>query len=277
MLMKKAMSAALFATLFLTGVVAPPVRAADDQPRAANGPSKAYVVLVGISDYADKQIKPRKHGETDAKALYDLFTSKDYLDTTPDHVKLLLGVKDEKRPCELATRDNILKALHWAASQAGKDDLVIFAFIGQGGPMGDRVCFFSSDSTFKGRDKTAVAAADIEKAMEGMKSQQFCAFIDVTFNGFDPGMESVAEPNPNDLVKIFLNTKEEKEDHQLPVGKVVFLATNGLKPSLDLEKQGLFTQALLDGLKGAADKEGYESDGVVTVDELVKFLEKQVG
>src|SRR5262249_20045816 len=154
----------------------------------------------------------------------------------------LLGKKDDKRPSELATRDNILKALHSAVSQAGKDDLVIFTFIGQGGPMGDRVCFFGRGSTFRGGAKDAIAAGDIEKELEGLKSQRFCAFIDTTFNGFDAGTEKVTEPNPNDLVKIFLNTKEEKEDHQLPVGKVVFLATNGLKPSLDLEKQGLFTQ-----------------------------------
>ena len=33
---------------------------------------------------------------------------------------------------------------------------------------------------------------------------------------------------------------------------------------------------LLDGLKGAADKEGYEPDGVVTVDELATYVEKEL-
>src|SRR5262249_51202705 len=45
--------------------------------------------------------------------------------------------------------------------------------------------------------------------------------------------------------------------------------------SLSLEKHGALTQLLLDGLKGAADKDGYEPDGVVTVDELNTYLDKE--
>src|SRR5262249_6897857 len=40
----------------------------------------------------------------------------------------------------------------------------------------------------------------------------------------------------------------------------------------DADKHGTFTQAVLDGLKGKADKEGYEPDGIVTVDELGEYL-----
>src|SRR5687768_14062160 len=47
--------------------------------QAAEGVGKAYVVLIGIDKFADDQILPRKHGEADAKALYDLFVSKDHL------------------------------------------------------------------------------------------------------------------------------------------------------------------------------------------------------
>ncbi len=265
--MRKAMLFGLVGCL-LGVIAAPPARAAEAGP-------KAFVVLVGVKDYTDKAIKDRVHTEDDAKALYDLFTNKDYLNTPADHVKLLLGTKDEKRPSEEATKDNILKALHWAITKAGKDDLVVFAFLGQGAPFGERSCFFGKDSTFKDRAKDAINAGEIEKELESLKSERFVALIDIFFKGFDAGKESVQEPNPMDLYKIFLGN-DDKEDHQAPAGRVVFLATNGLKQGLDLEKNGLFTHAILDGLKGKADKEGYEADGVVTVDELVKHLEKQV-
>src|SRR5262249_52874202 len=75
---------------------------------AAKKPSNPHVVLIGISDYADKQIKPRPHAEDDIKALYDLFTNKDFLGAKPENVRLLLGKKDEKRPSKPATRANIL-------------------------------------------------------------------------------------------------------------------------------------------------------------------------
>ena len=46
-------------------------------PRAAEVTPQTYVVLVGISQYADQQVQPRPHAEADAKALYELFTSKE--------------------------------------------------------------------------------------------------------------------------------------------------------------------------------------------------------
>jgi C-terminal peptidase prc len=57
---------------------------------------------------------------------------------------------------------------------------------------------------------------------------------------------------------------------------VLFLATNGLTRSLDLKDHGLFAAAVLDGLKGAADKDGYEPDGNVTVEELTEYLDKKI-
>src|SRR5262245_14344113 len=47
--------------IFAGTMTAPAVRASDEAP------AKTYAVIVGISDYADAQIKPRKTAETDAK------------------------------------------------------------------------------------------------------------------------------------------------------------------------------------------------------------------
>src|SRR5262245_11820096 len=159
----------LAALLGLLGTLAP-ARAAEttDAP-------KTYAVVVGVSQYSDSQIKPRQHAEADAKALYDLFTDKTYAGDTPAEVKLLLGKPDEKRPSETATKAEILKALTDVAAKAKKDDLVIVALIGQGAPLGDRTCFLSSDANFKERAKSAVAAADIEHALEKFQGQKLCA------------------------------------------------------------------------------------------------------
>src|SRR5262245_16766019 len=130
----------------LVGGVAAPARAGDE-------PAQPYIVLVGIDKYADQQIIARTTAENDAKALYDVFTSKDNLGVDAKHVKLLLGSGDEKRGAETATKANILKALTWLSKSAGKNDLAIFAFFGQGAPLSDRACYFGTDSTFKNRAK----------------------------------------------------------------------------------------------------------------------------
>lgn len=233
---------------------------------------QAYVVLVGIDKYADPQIKPRPNAEADARALYDLFTNKDYLGVTNDHIRLLLGSADAKRNAEPATHDNVLKAVQWAATRAKRDDLVIIAFVGQGAPLGERSCYFASDSTFKDRAKNAVAAADIEEKLKNLKSQRLCVFLDVNFKGFDIGKETAPDANVTNFYKEFLG----KEDNDSNVGRVVFLAHRGFNPSIELPKQGLFASVLLDALKGTADKDGYEPDGLITVEELSQHLEKEL-
>jgi carboxyl-terminal processing protease len=247
--------------------------------RAADPVSHPYAVLVGINEYADKQIKPRPHAEDDAKALYDLFTNKDYLGIEPDSIHLLLGKTDDKRKSEPATRENILKSLKWVAATAKRDDVVIFAFLGEGAPLSEsRLCYLACDSTLKDRSKNAVAAADIQQELDKLKSQRFCAFVDVNFAGFKDGPEKVPEPVlTTHTYREFRGVGVDGKEDAVPApGRVVFLATNGLSSSLDLKEHGVFTQLLLDGLKGGADKDGYEPDGVVTVDELVQYVDKQL-
>jgi C-terminal peptidase prc len=268
--MIKAKYRCLFVGLVLALFAAMPLRA------AAPTPSNSYVVLVGINQYGDKQIKPRLHAEADAKALYDLFTNKDYLGVEADRIRLLLGSADPQRKSEPATRENVIKALNWVATNAGRDDLVIFAFIGEGAPLSEsgRLCYLAVDSTLKERTRNAIAAGDIQQELDKLKSQRFCAFIDVNFNGFDSGPVHVPEATFGSYREF--RGADGKEDQGSAPGRAVFLASDGLSQSPDLENQGLFTQVLLDGLKGAADKEGYGADGLVTVDELVQFVDKEL-
>jgi carboxyl-terminal processing protease len=239
---------------------------------------QTYVILIGISHYNDKQIKPRPHAEEDAKALYELFTNKEYRGVPEKNIHLLLGSVAEGSKGQLATRENILKALHSVDDVAKANDTVLFAFIGEGGPLGsngDRHGYFAVDSSFKGRDKDAVSADEIGEALKGLKSNRFCAFLDVDLKGFTDGGPGIADASLGSPPYKEFTGDDGTEEHGPVHGRVVFLATTGLSPSLDLKDHGLFTTALLEGLKGGADKDGYEPDGVVTVDELSQFIEKR--
>jgi C-terminal peptidase prc len=232
------------------------------------------VVLVGINHYQDKQILARPHAEADAQALYDLLTDKQYLGVPADHVRLLLGDADAKRGSEPATHANILKALTWASTTAGKNDPVIVAIFAQGAPLGDRFCYFATDSTFKDRAKNAVAGGEIEHALEKLKSQKFCVFVDVNFKGFEAPKDASPEANLSALYREFMGNRNE--DHSTNAGRLVFIAETRLRPSLELADHGAFAKVIIDGLSGAADKEGYEPDGVVTLDELIEYVNKEL-
>jgi len=246
---------------------------------ASDAAPQRYAVVIGISQYGDKQIVSRPHAEADAAALYDLFINKDHLGVEADHARLLLGSPDASRKSEPATQENIIKAIRWVAGKAQRDDLVLFVFIGQGAPLnpsGGLLCYLASNSTLKDRAKNAVAAADIGQELDKLKSHRFCAMIDVNFNGFKRTPLEMPEPSlGTSPYKEFRGT-DGSEEKLSAIGRAVFLATNGLTGSLDLEKHGLFTQVLLDGLKGAADKEGFEPDGVITVDELMEYVDKEL-
>jgi C-terminal peptidase prc len=240
---------------------------------AADEPQQAYVVIVGISKYDDPQITPRPLAEADAKALYDVFVNKDFLGVDAKHIKLLLGTPDAKRNSEAATKSNIVRAVQWLGASAKKDDLAIFVFLGQGAPLADKAVYFASDSTFKDRSKNAVLSDEIGHALEKLKSQRFAAFLDVNFRGFDIGKETAPDPNLANFYKEFIG----KDDDKAPAAsRVVFLANNGLKPSLTLKDHGVFATVLVDGLKGKADTFGYEPDGLITVEELARYVRKEV-
>jgi C-terminal peptidase prc len=262
--MAKAWTAGFAATLLLVAVAAVPARAAEVKPQT-------YVLLVGMDNYADKEIKSRTHAEADAKAFYDLFTSKEYLGVDPANVKLLLGKNDEKRKSEEATHDNILKAIRWLA-KANREDTVFIGLFMQGAPKGESACYLASDSTFEDRAKNAVAGADIGQELDKLKSH-LCVFLDVNFAGFDVPKDKAPPVNLQNLYKEFQGKDEEGGSKP---GRIIFLANAGLRPSIELDKHGLFADVLLKGLKGDADKEGYEPDGLITCEELVEYLDKEM-
>ncbi len=239
--------------------------------RADEMTGRPMVVIIGIDKYQDPQIKSRKHAEADAKALYDLFLSKDHLGVEPDHAKLLLG---SGQGDNAATKKNIEAALHWLEKTGKKDDLVIFAIFGNGAPVGERSCYFAVDSTFKNRAKDAVASGDIEHIIDKLHSERFVAMVDVHFMGFDSGKEKAPEPNLGNFYREFLSQGDETKDPS--PSRVVFIAGSAVKGSLDLEKHGVFAQAILDGLNGKSDDFGYEADGNITVSELAKYVRKTV-
>lgn len=270
------------ARVWLLGIVAAvagfPAHVRADEP-AAKQPAP-YVLVVGAGEFKDKAIQPRPSADADATALYDLLTDPKYLGVPAGRAKLLLSNPDPKRGAEVATHDAVLKAVELAVSQTAKDDLLIVAFFGRGSSVGDKTCLFTPETVFKERAKTAVVASDLEPLFKKLKGQRVLVLLDVSFKGYDPGMEKVAEPNADaDFYKALSGTDDE-EGSPRPIDRVLVLGNYPSQDPLSKDKTSLFASVLLDGLRGAADKAphntGYEPDGLVTLSELTKYLDKEV-
>ncbi|QVL33153.1 S41 family peptidase [Telmatocola sphagniphila] len=236
---------------------------------------KSYVVIVGVGQFGDKQLKSRPSAEVDAKAYYDLFTDPKIGTVPADHVFLFTSAADEARKGKVGTKENILSTLKDINSKVTADELVYLIIVGQGGAVGTQGCIFVADSNFKDRANNALKGSDFETSLKGLKSQ-LCTFFDVNFKGFEAGDEAVLNPQLKEFQDVFLGTKGKDSDEDTAVdGRVMVFSGRTMNDPLILDNKGLFTKVAIDALKGAADKDGYEADGVITLDEFTKYIEKE--
>jgi len=249
--------------LALVAALAPSARAAE--PLKTVAPKGPYVVVVGVGETNDPNIKPRATAEGDAKKLFAILTDKKYVDVKPERAKLLVGKE--------ATREAIVKAATDAVADSGKADLVVFAFFGRCSSAGDATALYAADSTFKDRNTTAVLGTDLQTAFKRARPYDvnLTVLLDVDFKGFDTGKETVIEPTLADVFKAVAGTDDKAEP---PHDKFLVLSNAPDSEAISLGDTSLFAKTVRDALTGAADTEGYEADGLVTVDELAAYLDK---
>ncbi len=262
--------AACAAALALT-----PGARADDAPAAP--PQGAYVVVVGVGAFADPAITARPTAEADARAVYDVFADPAYGLAPAGRVVLLTGTPDDKRKSTTATRENVVKALHDAATKTGKDDAIVVMMFGRGASSGDQTCFFTSETNFKERAKTGLLGVDIGTELKLAKDRRVALVMDVAFKGFDAGKETLSEPSLRDILGGVFGGEDAGEAPP-PQDKVVVLASIPSNPPLSTAAgdRGLFSTVAVDALKGAADTDGYGPDGLIVVDEFVRYLETKL-
>jgi len=249
--------------LALVAALAPSARAAE--PLKTVAPKGPYVVVVGVGETNDPNIKPRATAEGDAKKLFAILTDKKYVDVKPERAKLLVGKE--------ATREAIVKAATDAVADSGKADLVVFAFFGRCSSAGDATALYAADSTFKDRNTTAVLGTDLQTAFKRARPYDvnLTVLLDVDFKGFDTGKETVIEPTLADVFQAVAGTDDKAEP---PHDKFLVLSNAPDSEAISLGDTSLFAKTVRDALTGAADTEGYEADGLVTVDELAAYLDK---
>ena len=151
-------------------------------------------------------------------------------------------------------RDNILKALQWVSANAKAKDPVIFAFVGNGGPLGDsgdRRCLLRRRLHLQGPRQGRHRGRRDRRRPQEAEEPAFMAFLDVDFKGFVGDGRLVEPAAGKSPYKEFLGD-DGSEDHAPLPGRVVFLATNGLSASLDLKDHGLFTHGPARGPEGGS-------------------------
>ena len=247
-----------------------------------------YVVAVGVSDYQDTRFR-LTYADKDARDLADL------LETKRDRFAQVKVLRILNRD---ATRDNIVKAKHFL-KDSQVDDLVVLFFAGHG-LLDSKLDYYfaTADIDFKNPAKRGLPYEAIEDLLDGIRARKKLLLMDTCHSG-ELDKEDIqvvqSEKQPKDEVKIrtirgqlervispkvglgnsYQLLQEMFADLRRGTGAVVIASAGGAEYALESEtwKNGVFTYALLRGLKGEAHR---DKDGHVKVSELRDFVEQEV-
>lgn len=210
-----------------------------------------HVFSVGISDYDQADLK-LQHAAKDAE---------DFMNTVKDcnlsqfkAMKTANLIKDKA-----ATDKSIKKGLSSLVNTVEQGDVVLLFFSGHGAKEGAETYFLSCNAESNDLFASAVDFDIIKSALKRLKDKKcrIIIFMDACHSGSMYGVKggtetfSLADP---DIIGFYSSTEAQKSNES------------------EQWENGIFTKALLDGIKGAA----VDEQGNITLDALELYIRNQV-
>jgi len=226
--------------------------------RAAR-PPRVLALVIGIDSYADPALTPLRYAEADARAMADFLRSDRSPVQDPDDVRLLLGEDASARSIRIAIDEHLLRnARH-------SEDMVILYFAGHGFSMGAKTLLAGTDTEHQNLRATGVRASELREYFDDVRAGRKVLIADACHTGGLPGTRGGNDVNRGLAGRVAGG------------GAVSFLASSGTQLSVESNElgHGVFTWALLQGLRGAADERG-DRDGRVSAKELATYLDGEV-
>lgn len=265
--------AALILLAFPALAFAQPDRAQTIRPTApvAQLPpkNKRFAIVIGIDKYSDAQISALKGAERDAKTLADALVQ--YAGFPADQVTLLATSEPDARQ---PRRSTILRRLSNLRGLVPKDGLLLIAFAGHGMERGGKVFLLPTDAISSNDvallEDTAISVDRMRELIRATGVKQVMFILDSCRN--DPASGRSDTPNlmTDAYRKAFDFTARNTE---VEAFVTLYAATVGQRAyEYDEMKQGYFTWALVEGLKGKAAND----KGEITLGGLKRYLEDTV-
>lgn len=217
-----------------------------DRPKPA-----LHVFAVGISDYDQADLK-LQHAAKDAE---------DFMNTVQGcnlsqykQIKTANLIKDKS-----GTDKNIKKGLSTLVNTVEQGDVVLLFFSGHGAKEGAETYFLSCNAESNDLFATAVDFDIIKSALKRLKDRKcrIIIFMDACHSGSMYGVKgttetfSLADP---DVIGFYSSTEAQKSNES------------------EQWENGIFTKALLEGIKGAA----VDENGNITLDALELYIRNEV-
>ena len=220
---------------------------------------KLYAVMIGVSDYADPELR-LGYAAADARGFAEALKRQNGGLYSDVEVRTLVDND--------ASRANVLDALEWLDAAVTSRDVGMVLIAGHG--LTDEkglYWFLPSDAVPKRLGATAVSQEDIRRDMSAIAGKAIL-FLDtchanraVAARGLGPAGVDVAS-----LVNDFSKTEN---------GLITFAASQGAELSQESPawSHGAFSLALIEGIEGKAD---LLHNGMITVSELDAYIAERV-
>ncbi|MBF8274193.1 MAG: peptidase C14, caspase catalytic subunit p20 [Magnetococcales bacterium] len=220
-------------------------------------PPATHLVTVGINRYKNPKMN-LNFGTPDAKGVRDFFSAA----AKGSENRLLM----DERYDEHATRPEILKLLETFKDTAPQDTVVVY-LAGHGESEEDVWYFITHDvdwSTNTPLKEIAMPSSVLQEAMTRMSARNVLLLLDACKSG--GAVNQFSKLSNNRSMAVLSRS----------TGIHIVAATTGVQLASELEQlgHGVFTYAMLEGLKGAADTDPRDSQ--VSVKELTGYLRTRV-
>jgi hypothetical protein len=227
-----------------------------------------WAVVIGISQYkyAGPGLKNLSYADDDAKAFAAFLQTPEGGGFPAKNVRLLTD--------ENATKAAIADALFEFLKHTVKEDLVVIFFSCHGAPDPDKpanLYLVAHDSNPAKIASTGFPMWDLNTALQRtIGAERVIVLADACHSaGVAEGVKGVKVGSHFD--RYYDELAKSKP------GRCVFTSSEGYESSLESDRwgggHGVFTWALLEGLKGAADRDG---DGLVKLGELLDYVDVTV-
>ncbi|MFN2577033.1 MAG: tetratricopeptide repeat protein [Pyrinomonadaceae bacterium] len=242
--------------------------AQSDQVKALPVSAKRWALVIGVDKYVDPQISPLKGSDNDAQMISNALVR--YSGFPQDQVILLSTTQPTERQ---PTRVNILRRLSNLSTAVPKDGLLLVAFAGHGMERGGQAFLLPADAQISDQisflEETAISMTRVKQWIKDTGVGQVVLLLDACRN--DPGGRADA---PNPLSNAYVNAFNfDVRNREVQAFATVYATGIGQRAYEYTEKkQGYFSWAIVEGLKGGAAND----KGEVTLSQLVKYVQEAV-
>jgi uncharacterized caspase-like protein len=238
---------------------------------------KKYAVLVGISDYkfTDAGLKNLSYADDDAKAIADFLQTPAGGSFSSGNIKLLLN--------QDASLMAVRSALSETFKKAKAEDLIFIFIAGHGAPdplATQNIYFLLSDTKVVDMSQTGFLMSELKQMLDTqVMAQRVIVMIDTCHSaGVNAKTKSIVsgrqleqEGDENNITNFYLTNQLFKQ-----TGRAILTSSDVNEISQESAKwgnHGVFTWALLEGLKGDADING---DKLITAGEIFQYTRTSV-